>query len=191
MANFEHLSQKKLPQLFYQQKTIDVAKALLGKYLVHHHGDKTFIGKIVETEAYLGEHDLACHTAKGRTSRTQIMFGPAGYAYVYLIYGMHHCFNIVTEQQGIGSAVLIRALEPVAGITINSRGPGRLSKAMAITREHNGMSMQSDALFVAENEVIAEHQIIARPRIGVDYAKEWAEKPLRFYIQDNSYISSS
>ncbi|HAT9474284.1 TPA: DNA-3-methyladenine glycosylase, partial [Legionella pneumophila subsp. pneumophila] len=100
---------RKLPRPFYERDTVLVAKELLGKYLVHHDGLEEKIGRIVEVEAYLGQHDLACHSSKGLTKRTKVMFGPAGYAYVYLIYGMYYCMNVVTEKEGIGSAVLIRA----------------------------------------------------------------------------------
>src|SRR5918992_1304492 len=124
----------KLPRSFYEQSTIVVAKQLLGKYLVRKHPEGVTIGRIVETEAYVGPHDLACHAAKGRTARTEVMFGPGGHAYVYLVYGLHHCFNVVTGPAGEPAAVLVRALEPVSGLHLPADGPGKLCRAMGITR---------------------------------------------------------
>src|SRR5690606_3072439 len=115
---------------FHNRDTVQVAHDLLGKLLVHRSDGKDRIGKIVEVEAYLGPHDLAAHTSKGLTPRTRAMFGPPGHAYVYLIYGMHHCMNVVTEPDGTGAAVLLRALEPVANLAVSASGPGRLCKAM-------------------------------------------------------------
>ena len=123
-----------IPRSFYQQPTLDVARQLLGKYLAREHGDGTTIGRIVETEAYIGPQDLACHASKGRTRRTEVMFGPAGVAYVYLIYGMYHCLNVVTEREEFPSAVLIRAIE-IDGELID--GPGRLCRALQIDRSLN------------------------------------------------------
>lgn len=147
------------------------------------------IGRIVETEAYLGKHDLAAHSSKGLTPRTRIMYGPAGYAYVYLIYGIHHCMNVVTEIPGQGSAVLIRALEPVQGITASTRGPGLLCKAMEIDLKLNGHDLCSPDFFIAAPSPIHTLSIISRPRIGVTYAGEWAHKLLRFYIEGNNFVS--
>lgn len=179
----------KLPPAFYERDTIEVAKDLLGTFLVHHDEEIERIGKIVEVEAYLGQHDLACHSAKGLTKRTDVMFGPAGFVYVYLIYGIYYCTNIVTESEGIGSAVLIRALEPIQNITHRTQGPGLLSKAMGINKRHNRYDLQSDELYVAQNNEAPNFVISERPRIGVHYAQDWAEKPLRFYIQDNPFVS--
>lgn len=179
----------KLPRAFYQRDTITVAKELLGKILVHQHDGIDYRGKIVEVEAYLGAHDLACHSSKGLTKRTQIMFGPAGFSYVYLIYGMYHCTNIVTESEDVGSAVLIRALEPVENIAARTQGPGLLSRAMHITKEQNGQDLLSNSLYLTECEEEAVFTIIERPRIGVNYAKEWAKELLRFYIKDNPFVS--
>ncbi len=180
---------EKFERCFYQDYTTSVAKNLLGQILVHQYQGKVYQGRIVETEAYLGAHDLACHTSKGMTPRTKVMFGPAGFAYVYLIYGMYHCFNVVTEEEGQGSAVLIRAVEPLDDLDSNTKGPGRLSRAMQITKAQNGQDLLSDTLFIAKDATIKKSAIVARPRIGVDYAKEWALKPLRFYIKENPYIS--
>ena len=180
---------KKLPREFYNQETAIVAKALLGHHLVHRVKGVERVGKIVETEAYLGQHDLASHSSKGRTKRTETMFGPPGYAYVYLIYGMYHCFNVVTEFAGIGAAVLIRAVEPIANISDRACGPGLLCKAMMIDRQCNEHDLLSDNLFIADAGDEPSKQIIETPRIGVHYAKEWANKPLRFYIQGNAFVS--
>lgn len=179
----------KLPTSFYQRDTILVAKELLGALLVHQDGDLQRIGKIVEVEAYLGQHDLASHSSKGLTKRTQVMFGPAGFTYIYMIYGMYYCTNIVTEKEGVGAAVLIRALEPINNLSQRTQGPGLLSRAMGIDKKLNQCNLQSDHLYVAQNIEAEPINIIERPRIGVAYAKEWSEKPLRFYIEGNKFIS--
>jgi DNA-3-methyladenine glycosylase len=180
---------RKLPCSFYDRDTIIVAKELLGKFLVHEaHGVKR-TGKIIETEAYLGEHDLAAHSSKGRTKRTEIMFGPPGHAYVYLIYGMYFCMNVVTEREGHASAVLLRAVEPVENISEKTSGPGLLCRAMKIDRQLNGHNLLSDNFFIAESDEAEKFSIIKRPRIGVDYAKHWAKRHLRFYIKDNPFVS--
>jgi DNA-3-methyladenine glycosylase len=180
---------KKIKRSFYNRDTSIVAEELLGKYLVHHIDDKKYIGKIVEVEAYLGSHDLACHTSKGLTKRTEIMFGPPGHAYVYLIYGMHHCMNVVTEKAGNGAAVLIRALEPIQDIIDGTNGPGRLCRAMQINKQLNGQDLLSKNFYIADSQVKNNFTITKRPRIGVDYAGSWAKKLLRFYIKDNAHIS--
>jgi DNA-3-methyladenine glycosylase len=180
---------QKLPRDFYAQDTIIVAKQLLGKYLIHHTNNLMQIGKIVEVEAYLGPHDLAAHSARGITPRTQVMHGPPGYAYVYMIYGMYFCMNVVTEPEGHGSAVLIRALEPIENISARTQGPGLLCNAMHITKHLNGHDLLSDNFYIAENESNESIKIIKRPRIGVDYAKHWAKRHLRFYIKDNKFVS--
>src|SRR5438093_1444848 len=113
-----------LPRSFYDRDAISVAHDLLGKHLVHHAEGLTRVGRIVEVEAYLGPHDLAAHSARGRTSRTEVMFGPPGHAYVYLIYGMYHCMNVVVAKEGCAAAVLLRALEPVANVGVRTQGPG-------------------------------------------------------------------
>src|SRR5579863_4230954 len=154
---------RKLSRAFYDRDTILVAKELLGKYLVH--GDR--VGRIVEVEAYLGPHDLAAHSARGLTKRTQVMFGPPGYAYVYMIYGMYYCMNVVTEKPGYASAVLLRAVEPIQNISTHTRGPGLLCNAMNINKELNGHDLLSDNFFIAEGQkdrII----LVKRPRIGVD-----------------------
>jgi DNA-3-methyladenine glycosylase len=180
---------QKLPRTFYDRDTILVAHELLGKWLVHHSGGIERVGKIVEVEAYLGEHDLAAHSSKGLTERTKIMFGPPGHAYVYLIYGVHHCMNIVTEREGHASAVLLRAVEPMKNLAGKTNGPGLLCRAMKIDRRLNAHDLLSDDFFIAEPEVAEKFSIVKRPRIGVDYAGHWAKRLLRFYIKDNPFVS--
>lgn len=180
---------QKLSREFYNRETTIVAKELLGRYLVHYSQGIERIGKIVEVEAYLGQHDLASHSAKGLTKRTATMFGPPGYAYVYLIYGMHHCFNVVTEPPGVGSAVLIRAIEPILNITTRTQGPGLLCKSMMIDKQLNEHDLLSDDLFITNERYEQPKHIVETPRIGVHYAKEWAHQLLRFYIQGNDFIS--
>lgn len=179
----------KLPRAFYDRDTVLVAQELLGKFLVHRVDGIARIGRIVEVEAYLGPHDLAAHSSKGLTNRTRVMFGAPGHAYVYLIYGMHHCMNVVTEAEGTAAAVLLRALEPIAAIDKRTSGPGLLCKAMAIDLASNAQDLSSDTLYLATAEVAPPIEIVARPRIGVDYAGEWASKLLRFYIGGNPFVS--
>ncbi|MDB5802601.1 MAG: DNA-3-methyladenine glycosylase [Rhodocyclales bacterium] len=180
---------KKLTHDFYIRDTTTVAQELLGTLLVHRVDGVERIGRIVETEAYLGPHDLAAHSSKGITKRTQVMYGPPGVAYVYLIYGMHNCMNVVTEPEGHGAAVLIRALEPVENLPGNTRGPGLLCKAMGIDRTLNGHDLTSDDFYIAAAESGDRLKIMKRPRIGVAYAGDWAHELLRFYIEGNAFVS--
>lgn len=179
----------KLPRTFYDRDTIVVAQELLGKHLVHVKNGTRRIGRIVETEAYLGPHDLAAHSAKGRTARTEIMFGPPGFAYVYFIYGMYYCMNVVTEPAGHASAVLLRAVEPVENLEGRTKGPGLMCRAMGIDRQLNGCDLLSDHFFIAVPETMEKFSFERRPRIGVDYAKHWARRLLRFYIKGNEHVS--
>jgi DNA-3-methyladenine glycosylase len=190
----------KIFRSFYEQPTVDVARQLLGKYLVRKHPDGKTVGRIVETEAYVGPHDLACHAARGRTARTEVMFGPAGHAYVYFIYGMYYCLNIVTEELDHASAVLIRALEPVEGIELMKKrrrtkelrnlasGPGKLCLAFAIDKSLNGADICGEVLYIEDRGEPAP-KILARPRVGVDYAGNWKDKPWRFIISGNEFVS--
>jgi DNA-3-methyladenine glycosylase len=180
---------QKLPRSFYDRDTVTVARELLGKLLVYRVAEVELIGRIVEVEAYLGPHDLASHSSKGLTERTRIMFGPPGHAYIYLIYGMHHCMNVVTERAGHGAAVLLRAIEPVQNISGRTNGPGLLSRAMQIDRQRNGHDLLRDDFFIAVGNDSAPIKIVKRPRIGVAYAGAWAKRHLRFYIRDNPFIS--
>ncbi len=180
---------KALPRAFYDRDTITVARELLGKHLVHVSCGEIHIGRIVEVEAYLGPHDLASHSSRGLTARTKVMFGPPGHAYVYLVYGMHCCMNVVTEREGHASAVLIRAVEPVINVEGSTRGPGRLCKAMRIDRSLNGQDLTGDGFHIADQSVSESLSIVKRPRVGVDYAGRWARRHLRFYIRWNPFVS--
>jgi DNA-3-methyladenine glycosylase len=180
---------RKLPRHFYDRDTVTVAQDLLGAQLVHVSRGVERVGRIVEVEAYLGEHDLAAHSSKGRTPRTQTMFGPPGHAYVYMIYGMHFCMNVVTEREGHASAVLLRALEPVNNLEGRTQGPALLCKAMGIDRRMNGHDLLSDDLYIAAPPRREHLRVVRAPRIGVDYAGRWAKRLLRFYIRDNPYVS--
>jgi len=176
-----------LPRSFADADAEDVARALLGHLLVHVVRGRPRVGRIVETEAYLGPHDLACHSSKGRTARTEVMFGAPGHAYVYLVYGMHHCVNVVT---GHGAAVLLRAVEPVEGLsTDNTAGPGRLTKALGITLRHNTLPLDEAPLFLARGAEVPARRIARGPRIGVDYAGRWAKEPLRFWVANHPFVS--
>lgn len=180
---------RKLPRSFYNRDTITVARELLGQHLVHIARGVERIGRIVEVEAYLGPHDLAAHSARGLTERTRVMFGPPGHAYVYFIYGMYHCMNVVTEPEGHASAVLLRALEPVKNVTGRTCGPGLLCRALHIDRRLNAQDLLSDDLFIATPPRREAFAIVNRPRVGVDYARHWARRHLRFYIKDNPFVS--
>ncbi len=180
---------RRLDRSFYDQDTILVARELLGKYLVHRSDGLERIGRIVEDEAYLGPHDLAAHSSKGLTPRTKVMFGPPGYAYVYMIYGMYYCMNVVTEQEGHASAVLLRAVEPVENIDDRTQGPGLLCKAMRIDRRLNGHDLVSDDFYIADPLKEDPFTIVKRPRVGVAYAKHWQKRLLRFYIKGNLFVS--
>ena len=180
---------RKLPRSFYDRDTIVVAHELLGQHLVHVVAGVERVGRIVEVEAYLGPHDLAAHSARGLTKRTRVMFGPPGHAYVYLIYGMHWCMNVVTQAEGTASAVLLRAVEPVKNIEGRTQGPALLTKAMGIDGRLNGHDLLSDELFVRDARGDEPVRIVKRPRIGVDYAGHWARRLLRFYIRGNAFVS--
>lgn len=181
---------RKLPRGFYVRPAETVALDLLGKYLVHNDNGIERVGRIVEVEAYLGPHDKAAHSARGLTPRTRVMFGPPGHAYVYLIYGIYYCMNVVTEPEGKASAVLLRALEPVKNLDAPTRGPGLLCRAMGIDRRFHGHDLLSEDFYVAAPRGKPESfKIVRRPRIGVDYAGRWARRLLRFYIRDNPYVS--
>lgn len=194
------LATLKISRPFYEQHTVQVARQLLGKYLVRKHPDGKTVGRIVETEAYVGPKDLACHASRGRTARTEIMFGPAGHAYVYFIYGMYYCLNIVTEAMDHPSAVLIRALEPVEGVELMkvrrhtgeqrnlASGPGKLCQALAIDKSLNGADVCRSAIYV-EDRCESAPKILATPRIGVDYAGKWKDKRWRFLIRGNEFVS--
>lgn len=188
----EHKSGRKLPRAFYARDTLTVARELLGMHLVHADDGVLRVGRIVETEAYLGPEDLAAHSAGGRrTSRTEVMFGPPGHAYVFLIYGFWNCLNIVTESIGVPQAVLLRAVEPVANIETGTWGPGLLCRAMNIDRSFNGEDLTGTKLWLEKpREARAPLRIAEATRIGVDYAGDWAKRPWRFYDSDSLYVST-
>lgn len=179
----------KLPRSFYDRDTVIVARELLGKCLVHVSGGVARIGRIVEVEAYLGPHDLAAHSARGLTKRTQVMFGPPGHAYVYLIYGMYYCMNVVTQPEGVASAVLLRAVEPIKNVEGRTQGPGLLCKVMHIDNRLNGHDLLSDDFYIADTGAPTDFTVVKRPRIGVAYAGIWARRLLRFYIKGNLFVS--
>jgi DNA-3-methyladenine glycosylase len=166
---------------YFNRPTITVARSLIGKYLVRVIDDRILAGKIVEVEAYVGTQDRACHASKGRTQRTEVMFGPAGVAYVYIIYGMHHCLNVVTERAEFPSAVLIRAIE-LDGKLID--GPGRLCRVLQIDRRLNRLDLTTgESLWFEDRGGIGGRgKVGAYSRIGVDYAGKWAEKLWRFRL---------
>ena len=171
-----------LPRIYFNRPTLTVARSLIGKYLVRSIDGRMLAGKIVEVEAYVGPQDKACHASKGRTQRTDVMFGPGGVAYVYLIYGMYHCLNVVTEREEFPSAVLIRAIE-IDGELID--GPGRLCRALQIDRRLNRMDLTTgESLWFEDRGVLVERgDVGAHLRVGVDYAGEWAKKPWRFRLR--------
>lgn len=201
----------KLKRKFYNRPTLDVAKDLLGKKIVHYINGKRLVGKIVEVEAYIGAIDKAAHSYNNRrTKRSEIMFGPPGYAYVYLIYGMYNCINVVTQNEGKGTAVLIRAVEPVENIetmaynrynrpieSLKKRqiinltdGPGKLCMAMGITKAaNNGMDLCGNTLWIEKAAEDRTFEIVRTTRVNIDYAEEAVHFPWRFYIKDNPFVS--
>lgn len=182
----------RLKNKFYQQNTFKMAKALLGKYLVRKIGEKTLVGKIVEVEAYYGFNDKASHASRGKTERTKIMFDKAGTAYIYMIYGMYYCLNIVTEKKDFPAAILIRALDPIKNIKIKTNGPGKLCHALRIDKKLNGENLIfSNKLYLVKNpkEKIRNTQIVLAKRIGIDYAGKFKHKLWRFYLKNNKFVS--
>ncbi len=194
-----------LQRPFYQRDTITVARDLLGKILVHECAEGTTAGRIVETEAYRGPEDQAAHSSGGRrTPRNEVMFGEKGHAYVYFIYGMYFCFNITAgDIKGKPEAVLIRALEPVEGEALMAKrrgaavkkqvtlanGPSRLCMAMGLSKAQNGADVTVKPFYVKDALSISPDDVVDATRIGVDYAGDWKNKPWRFYIKDNSFVS--
>lgn len=183
----------RLNKQFYLQSTEQVAQQLLGKFLIRRIGQHKIEAQIVETEAYIGPQDKASHASKGKTPRTQIMFGPPGQAYIYLIYGMYYCFNIVTEKQDYPAAVLIRAVQPVKKEKpelIN--GPGKLCRYLKINKTLNNKNLiTSKKIWLEDRNInIKSSQIVKTQRIGIDYSGPyWSKRKLRFYIKNNQYIS--
>ena len=194
---------RKLPREFYtRSNVVTVARELLGKLLVvPAPNGKRVSGTIVEVEAYRGPQDRAAHSYGGRrTKRTETMYGIGGTAYVFFVYGMYYQFNVVTNAADFPHAVLIRAVEPVEGIELRKRrrgqsdhnlsnGPGKLCIAMGIDRKLDAADLLADRVWLEESENIPRSRIMSGPRIGIDYAEEWIDKPWRFWIRDNSFVS--
>lgn len=170
-----------LSKRYFNRSTLTVARSLVGKYLVRENGRGRMTGKIIEVEAYVGPEDKACHASKGRTTRTEVLFGPPGMSYVYLIYGMYHMLNVVTERREFPAAVLIRAIE-VDGELID--GPGKLCRALEIDRSLNRLDLtRGQSLWFEDRGArVSSEQVGTFPRIGVDYAGIWAKKPWRFRL---------
>lgn len=200
-VRIDDLAAHRLPQEFFARRATTVARALIGCALVH----RQRAGMIVETEAYVGPHDLACHARFGPTARTSVMFGPGGVSYVYLCYGIHEMFNVVTGPEGEGEAVLVRAIAPLAGLPDDpavGRGPGKVTTALRLDRRHDRRDLARGQLYIADLTAVRSAMLhdtgaayrrpprIARgPRIGVAYAGEWADKPLRFWWPDHPAVS--
>ena len=179
----------RLKRSFFNQKTLNVAKQLLGCFLIHKTGKNKIIGRIIETEAYCGPTDLASHASRGKTQRTQIMFGPAGHAYIYLIYGMYYCFNIVTENIDYPAAVLIRGVEIINNSKLKSQnskviGPGKVCRQMKIDKKYNGIDIvKSNKLWIeGSSKKTSDFTIKKLKRVGVDYAGEYKDKLWRFIL---------
>lgn len=188
-----------LPRAFYARDTATVARELLGKVLARRRDGQTHLCRIVEVEAYLGERDAASHARRGPTPRAAIMFGPPGFLYVYLVYGMHHCMNFVTETDGVAGAVLIRAAEPLAGFGGPDprplSGPGKLCAGLGVTRADNGHDLTTGRdIFLALPDPAPSRPrtapgVAVSKRVGVAYAGRWADRLLRFYLRGNPYVS--
>ncbi len=180
-----------LPRAFFEDDPVPVARALLGATLVVSQPAGILRARIVETEAYRGKEDLACHAAKGRTARTDPMFGPPGHAYVYLIYGMYELLNVVTWPEGRPAAVLIRAVEPPSTLALRTDGPGKLTRALGIGRALNRQDLCAvdSPLSLWPGESVPDAHLGVGPRIGVDYAGEWATRPWRFWDARSKWVS--
>ena len=188
-----------LPARFFARDTEVVARDLLGTVLECRTPEGVASGRIVETEAYLGEHDAACHAAAGLTPRTAPLYGPPGTSYVYFVYGMHWCVNAVTRERGLPSAVLIRAVEPLEGVALMrerrrlprhdadlTNGPAKLCEALGIDRRHNARPLQRPPLVIRAGMAVADGDVIVTPRIGIREAADW---PLRFTVAGNPFVS--
>ena len=193
---------KPLPRSFYDRPTLTVARELLGCLLIYHVNGTQISGRIVETEGYVGAEDMACHARRGQTPANAMMFGPPGHAYIYFTYGIHWLLNAVTEPEGRGCAVLLRAIDPQTGldsIAANrtgrppkewTSGPAKLTRALGIDGSLNGVDLTHGDLVIAPGEAIADRHISTGPRIGIDSVPEpWRSKPWRFWISDNPHVS--
>ena len=189
------------PLSFYDRETEVVARELLGSVLLCETDEGIASGRIVETEAYLGEHDPACHAVAGNTNRTRWLYGQPGIAYVYFIYGVHWCFNAVTRAEGLPSAVLVRAIEPLEGLDLMrerrprakndvqlTNGPGKLCAALGITGSHNGALLNAPPLTILRGTEVPDSQVRVTARIGITRAADW---PLRWFIADNPFVSKA
>ena len=200
------MSGRALPRSFYLQPTLRVARALLGKTLVHQTAEGVTAGRIVEVEAYRGPRDRAAHSYGGRrTARNEVMYGPPGRAYVYFVYGMHHCVNVVCRLPDVPEAILLRALEPLDGEALMRRrrglpdaparrlcqGPGALCRAMGITRAENGTDLVRGRLRILDAPGVPAREVARSPRIGVDYAGPHAAHPWRFFVRESWAVSGS
>jgi DNA-3-methyladenine glycosylase len=202
MPNVKNSELTPLPRDFYNRDTLEVARAMLGCWLVREHNGEQMAARIVETEAYCGAEDSACHAHRRRSPRTEAMFGPAGHAYVYLVYGMHWLLNVVTEPEGSPCAVLIRAVEPTANEAAMrairqatgkqlSNGPGKLTRALTIDKALYGHDMtQADKLWISA--ATHDASIASGPRVGIDYAQpEHRDAPWRLWLEDNAWVSKA
>jgi len=194
----------RLKRDFYARDTLTVARDLLGQRMVRRWRDQELVGRIVEVEAYVGQGDEACHASRGRTARNEVMFGPPGYAYVYFVYGMHHCFNVVTEPNGFAAAVLIRALEPLAGIEVMlahrkgrqgvelTNGPAKLCYALDIDRSLNGTDLvMGQQVWIERGQAVDEGLVARGPRVGVRGDEHALTAPWRLWIRDHPYVSKA
>jgi len=181
-----HPSRVILDPSFFDRPTLEVARDLLGKLLVRETGGRRLAGRLVEVEAYCGPDDLAAHSSRGLTPRTSVMYGPPGRAYVYLVYGMHHCLNFVTREEGVPHAVLVRALEPEPG-TGRCSGPGLVCRALEIDLSLNGAPLRPPDLYLVDDGFQAA-EVHQTPRVGVDYSGEWRDLPWRFCL-DSPHLS--
>lgn len=192
----------KLGRKFYLKSADELAPALLGKVLVHKTAEGVTSGIIVETEAYIGPNDKGAHSCGGvPTARTAVMFGQGGFAYVYLIYGMYSCFNVVANSKDKPEAVLIRALEPLDGIELMKKrrgtdnlqnlcsGPGKLCGALGITREQSGTDLCGSELFILDKPALPTSEIAVSPRINIDYAEEYRDKLWRYFVKGSKFVS--
>lgn len=190
----------RLGRQFFARPTLVVAKDMLGKYLVF----DGRVGRIVETEGYLGPGDLASHARSGPTPRNRIMFGPPGFVYVYMTYGLHFMLNITTEADGVAGAVLVRALEPILGIDQRTNGPARLTKALGINLSHKGLDITGKTMYLedrgdpfegsqghSERSRMSDkiEEVTETSRVGIEYAGEFAKKPWRFFLKGNKFVS--
>ena len=190
-----------LPRAFYARPVLSVARDCIGKHLVHDSPDGLVVGRIVEAEAYRGPEDRAAHSFGGRrTARTEVMFGPPGQAYVFFVYGLHFHLNLVTTAVGVPHAVLLRAVEPLAGVELMAarrrmdadrreltNGPGKLCQAFAIERRHNGVDLTTPPLFLSDGP---RCKVARATRVGVDYAGAWAARPWRFFDPASRHVST-